>query len=176
MALRAIDDRTRLAILAAGALSVAVLAACVERQAPAPPGQPARLPNEGFLLNSNADEGFKLAYGQDGTDNTRLMLECRPGSRKIDIFDLEHPQARRGQRLTLASGELQSVLMPTLEPDEDGDGVFVVAHATPDLPTLDGFRRSGVIAVKLGARSYVLSATPGERAAIVRFFSGCERK
>jgi hypothetical protein len=44
------------------------------------------------------------------------------------------------------------------------------------LPALAGFRRSGSIAVRLGSSEYALSATAGERAAIARFFSVCERR
>jgi hypothetical protein len=163
-------------MLAAGTLSAAVLAACAEHSGPAPPGQAARLPNEGFFLDSNPDEGFKLAYGRYGTDDTRLMLECRPGSRKVDIFDLGHSGGRRGETLVLTSGGARSALAPTYEPDEANGGSIVVAHATPDLPALEAFRRSGEIKLALGSREYALSATAGEKAEIARFFSGCERK
>jgi hypothetical protein len=176
MGLGTADDRTRAAMLAAGTLSATVLAACAEQTGPAPPGRSARLPDEGFFLSDNPDEGYKLAYGRDGTDDVRLMLECHPGSRKIEIIDLGHAEARRGQTLTLTSGRMQSTLSPMIEADADGGGVVVTAYASPDLSALDGFRQSGAITVKLGSRAYALSATAAEKAEIARFFSGCERK
>ncbi len=90
MALHTADDGTRSALLGAGVLFIAVLAGCVEQSGPGLPGRPARLPGEGFFRSDNPDEGYKLVYGRDGTDDVLLMLECRPGSQKIDIFDFGH--------------------------------------------------------------------------------------
>ncbi len=130
----------------------------------------------GFHLDSTEDEGFKLAYGRANSDDVWLMLECRPGSRKVDVFDMRHPKARAGDMLILVSGKMQSAVAISVEPDVSSDGVTVQAHATPDLPALDGFRHSGALQVKLGGREYALTASPGEKAQIARFFNGCERK
>jgi len=176
MALRTADDGARSAMLAGGAAAVAVLAACAEQSAPAPPGRTARLPDEGFFVGDNPDEGLKLVYGRDGTDDVRLMLECRPGSRTIQIIDAGHPGAHRGQPLILTSDGVRSTLPATIEADETAEDPEVIAHAAPDLPALAGFRRSGVIGVKLGSGEYTLSATASEKAEIAHFFSGCERK
>lgn len=180
MALQTADDRTRAALAAAGALLVAVsatLAGCMQQRGPAPPGETARLgPDKGFSLSSNPDEGVKLVYGRDGTDDVDLILECRPGARKVLVIDVDHPKARPGQMLTLTSGHVQSALPPTLEPNEEGDGMVVTGHADTDLPALDGFRRTGSIAVKLGGREYALSANAAEKAKVAEFFNRCERK
>lgn len=180
MALQTADDRTTAALPAAGAFVVAcalVLAGCMEQHAPAPPGQAAQVqPGMGFFLTRNDDEGWKLAYGEDSTDYVLLMLECKPGSRKIDVIDLQHRQARKGQILTLSSGKVQSALSPTLEQSEETDSVDVIAHTTSDLPALDGFRHSGSIAVKLGGHEFALTASSAEKPQIAKFFSGCERR
>jgi hypothetical protein len=180
MALRTADDRTTVALAAAGALlvgSAAILAGCMQQRAPAPPGQTAQVqPGMGFFLTSTEDEGLKLAYGKDGSDDVWLMLQCKPGSRKVEVYDQRHPNARKGDLLTLSSGKMQSAIPTTLEKDESGDGALVLAHTSPDLPALDGFRRTGALAVKLGSREYALNATPAERPQIARFFNGCERK
>ena len=76
----------------------------------------------------------------------------------------------------LTSGKARSALPASLELNEVTGGKLAIAHADPALPALDGFRRSGAMAVKLGSREYALSATAGERAAIARFFSACERR
>ena len=79
--------------------------------------------------------------------------------------------------LTLTSGKVQSAIPATLEADDaSDDGAVVMAHATPDLPALDGFRRTGALAVKLGSREFALNATPAEKAQIAQFFSGCEKR
>lgn len=192
MSPRTADDGTRAALLAAaGALAVAALAGCTAQQVPAAPGQQAaappgesaappvqaaRPPNEGFFVSSNPDEGFKLAYGRDDSDDVRLMLQCQPGSGQIEIIDAGHPEGRAGQMLILTSGRTESALAPTLQTNEESGSVDVVAHAAPGLPALDGFRRSGDIGVKMGARSYALSATASEKVEIARFFSMCDRK
>jgi hypothetical protein len=180
MALHTVDSRRPGALAAACALLVAgaaVLAGCVQQRAPAAPGQTAKTqPGMGFFLDRNEDEGWKLAYGKDGSDDVWLMLQCKPGSRKLDVLDQRHPKARKGDLLTLSSGKMQSAVPTVLEADESGDGPLVVAHTTPDLPALDGFRRTGALAVKLGSREYVLTATQAEKPQIAKFFSGCERK
>ncbi|MGZ3367088.1 MAG: hypothetical protein ACXWKY_20525 [Caulobacteraceae bacterium] len=175
MALRAADDRTRSAILAAGALSMALLAGCAEQGAPPARDQTARLPNEGFFFDQDGGEA-KLAYGRANSDDVRLMLTCEAGKRQVEITDAAHGQARAGDMLVLTSGKARSALAASLEPNDETGGKLAIAHADPALPALDGFRRSGEIAVKLGSREYALSATAGERAGIARFFSVCERR
>lgn len=175
MALRTADDGTRSATLAAGALLVAVLTSCADQQAPAPPGVAARLPNEGFFFNQDGGEA-KLAYGRANSDDVRLMLSCQAGQRQVEITDAAHGEARKGDQLVLTSGKARSALAADVETNEESGGKLVIAHADSALPALDGFRRSGDIAVKLGAKAYALSATAGERTAIARFFSVCDRK
>ena len=178
MALHRAEDRSTASRLAAGVLACAcALAGCMQQRAPSPPGQAAQIqPGMGFFLDRNEDEGWKLVYGEDGTDSVWLMLECKPGSRKVEVFDIRHRDARKGDMLTLRSGQVQSVLATSMEPDDENEGVTVRAHATPELPALDGFRHSGSIAVKLGGREYALSASPAEKSQIAKFFSGCERR
>lgn len=180
MELRTADDRTRAALAAAGALLVAsagVLTGCMEQRLPSPPGQPAQLQaGMGFFLNRNPDEGWKLVYGRDGTDDVWLMLECQPGSRKIDLYDVRHPNARKGEMLTLISGKVRSVVSADVQANEAGEGNLILVHTTPELPALDGFRHSGALAVKLGSREYALSASPIEKPQIASFFNGCEKR
>lgn len=182
MAFQTADRWTRTALAAAGALAVAaaaVLAGCVQQREPLAPGPSARTePGFGFFLTSSVDEGAKLTYGRANSDDVWLMLECQPGSRKVDIYDARHPNTRKGDMLTLSSGKMQSALPATVEPNQaSSDGAMAVVHASPDLPALDGFRRTGVVAVKVaGAREYTLTATEAEKAQVARFFRACERK
>jgi hypothetical protein len=175
MALRTADDRTRSAVLAGGALVVAVLAGCMAQQAPAPPGVVARLPNEGFFFNQDGGEAT-LAYGRANSDDVRLMLHCTAGERQVEITDTAHGEARKGDSLVLTSGKARSALPASVEVHDESGGKLAVVRADPALPALDGFRRSGDIAISLGSRGYALSATAGERAVIARFFSVCDRR
>jgi hypothetical protein len=179
MALHTADEKARAAVLAAGAVLVAGTAAlcgCMEQKPPPPPGQPAQAsPGEGFFLNRE-DDRVSLAYGRANSDDVRLMLECRPGGKEIEITDAGHRDARKGEMLVLTSGKMQSALPATVAADAEGGGNLAVAHADPALPALDGFRRTGALSVKLGAREYALNASGTEKALIARFFSACERK
>ncbi len=120
MALHTADDRTRSALLAAGAFVVAcaaILAGCMQQGAPAAPGQAAQMqPGMGFFLTRNDDEGLKLAYGRDGADEVWLMLQCKPGSRKLDVFDVRHGNARKGDMLTLTSAACSLRWRPPCSP------------------------------------------------------------
>lgn len=180
----AADDRTSAALLGAGALLMAVaavLAGCVQQREPPAAGRTAQAEpgpiqsGMGFFLSSDTGEGAKLTYGRANSDDVWLMLQCQPGARKIDIVDARHPQAKKGDLLVLTSGKLQSALPAELQPDEANGGALAVAQASPGLPALDGFRRTGDLAVKLGAREYALTATAGEKGQIARFFSLCEK-
>jgi hypothetical protein len=175
MAIRTADDRTGAAILAGAALLIAVLAGCMAQQAPAPPGQAARLPSEGFFFAQDGGEA-KLAYGRANSDDVRLMLTCQAGKRLVEITDAGHGEARKGDVLILTSGKTRSVLAANVEINDESGGKLAIARADPALPALEGFRRSGALAVKLGSREYALSATVGEQAAIARFFSVCARR
>lgn len=174
MAPRAGQDSTKAAVLAAAALLLA-LAGCVDQRGPSPPGRPARLAGEGFFFDQDGPEA-KLAYGRANSDDVRLMLACEVGRREVVITDAGHGDAKPGQALVLSSGKARSTLPAALLTNEETGGRLAVARADPALPALDGFRRSGAIAVKLGSGEYSLSAEPGERAGIARFFNVCERR
>jgi hypothetical protein len=165
------------AAMGASLLSLAaILAGCTQQRAPAPTGAaPALGPKAGFFFN-RTDDVVTLAYGLPNSDAVTLMLHCDAGKRAIEITDAGHRNARAGQMLVLASGNVQSALPVKLASDEESGGALAVAHASPDLPALDGFRHSGRISVKMGERQYVLTASEDEKPGIARFFSACEGK
>lgn len=154
----------------------AILTGCMQQRAPAPPGVAAATgPKAGFFFN-RTDDVVTLAYGLPNSDAVTLMLHCEAGKRAIEITDAGHRDAKPGQMLTLISGNVQSALPVKLASDEESGGALAVAHASPDLPALDGFRRTGLISVKMGERQYALIASPSEKTSVARFFSACERK
>jgi hypothetical protein len=154
----------------------AILTGCTQQRTPAPPGVAAAVgPKAGFFFN-RTDDVVTLAYGLPNSDAVTLMLHCEAGKRAIEITDAGHRDAKPGQMLTLSSGNVQSALPVKLASDEESGGALAVAHASPDLPALDGFRRTGLISVKMGERQYALTASSGEKTSVARFFSACERK
>lgn len=183
MALQSLaTTRTRGAVALGGSVGASlvglatILTGCMQQRAPAPPGAAATLgPKAGFFFNET-DGVATLAYGLPNSDAVTLMLHCDAGKRAIEITDAGHRDAKPGQMLTLASGHVQSALPVKLASDEESGGALAVAHASPDLPALDGFRRTGLLSVKMGERQYALAATAGEKAGVARFFSACERK
>jgi hypothetical protein len=177
-------------VLAAAALLglVAALAGCSMPQpqpqpqpqlaAPQAPPAPPRLEPSGraFYFNQDGDSA-SLAYGRANSDDVDLMLQCQKGSRDIQIIDVAHvpPQAKGAVVLTLISGEATSDLEAQLGPDETGQ-TLANTHAPIDLPAFTGFRKTGVISVRLGGRLSALTASPGELIGVAKFFAVCERR
>jgi hypothetical protein len=110
------------------------------------------------------------------SDVVDLMLECAKGGGQVDIIDAAHPGARKDQRLTLISDGARSDLPTRLELDEERGQALASATAATDSPVLIAFRKSGRMAVKLGAQERTYAATPGELISVARFFAVCERK
>jgi hypothetical protein len=175
MALGAANDGTRSPSPGARVLFAVLLAGCVAQQAPAPPGQTARLPDEGFFFDQEGSDA-RLAYGRANSDDVQLMLRCEAGQGQVEITDAVLGEAKTGDLLLLISGKAKSALPARVETNEESGGRLAIVQADTSASALDGFRRSGVIAVRLGTRQYELSATASEKAAIARFFSLCDRR
>ena len=56
----------------------------------------------GLAFNENPDEGAKLTFGRPDSDDLKLMLECKPGSGRVEIFQFSGPE--RSGPMNLASG------------------------------------------------------------------------
>ncbi len=156
---------------ALAAVGLLALAACDSRDR-----QPAaRLePGVGFFLNQDVDSA-SLAYGPANSDDLGLMLQCRMGSRRVQVSDLARRGARGDAVLTLASGAARSPLKAKVMTDEESGQPLASAQAPTDLPALAAFRRSGQLSVELAGRQEDMAANAAERASIARFFAACER-
>jgi hypothetical protein len=187
MALQSAETKGRgaPALAAASLLGLAALLAGCNMTQPQPqsiapqlPPPPPHLESSGraFYFNQDGDSA-SLAYGRANSDDVDLMLQCEKGSRDIQIIDVAHvpPQTRGALVLTLISGEASSDLKAEVAPDETGQ-TLATTHAASDLAAFKGFRKNGVIAVRLGGRLSALTATPGELIGVARFFAVCERK
>ncbi len=125
----------------------------------------------GFYFNQD-DQAANLAYGEANSDDVGLMLQCAKGSRQVELTDVA--AANANAPFVLASGAQSAVLAAKLSIDESG-AALAEAMLPLNSPVLQGFRRSGVIAVSLGRSHYGLKARREERAAVSDFFSACER-
>jgi hypothetical protein len=170
---RIIVERLRWVLLGAGLL---VLSGCNPRdRGPASPGMPPRLDaGYGIFFNDNGDDA-SLAYGRAQSDDVGLMLQCRKGSRRIEVSDTARTPARGAVSLTLASGKAVSSLKAQLTRDPESGQFLASAAAPSDTPALAAFRRSGRLSVTLMGQAQSLAAAPGEQASIDRFFAACER-
>ena len=123
----------------------------------------------GLYFNQD-DQGANLAYGEANSDNVDVMLQCAKGSRKVQLMDVA--SAKPNEQLVLASGAQKAELAATVSTDETG---VTLAEATlpVDAPVLQGFRRSGKIAVSLGGAHYGVKARRNEQAAVSSFFTAC---
>jgi hypothetical protein len=129
-------------------------------------------PKFGLYFNQD-DQTASLAYGRPNSDDVGLMLQCAKGSRMVELTDVA--SAGPADRLILVSGPDRTELPVKVRADETGASLAMV-RLPSDAPVLQGFRRSGVVEVRLGGASYGLKARPDERSAVANFFTACERR
>ncbi len=126
-------------------------------------------PKFGLYFNQDA-QGANLAYGEANSDNVGLMLQCDKGSGQVRLTDVAATQP--ADRLILASGAQRLDVPVRLSQDESGAALAEASIPASD-PVMQGFRRSGVMAVKLGASRYGVKARAGEQGAVNQFFAVC---
>jgi hypothetical protein len=114
----------------------------------------------------------KLTWGVDGSDDLLLMLECRKGAGRVELYDLSGYADRDG-RITLTSAGKQTVIVGRLEL-LDGPGDSDVHAAAPaSAAAFVGFRATGRITVSAQGGAYVISADKASLANVARFFAAC---
>lgn len=123
----------------------------------------------GFFLSEDGGAA-KLAYGVANSDDVGLMLECAKGSKTVQVSD--QVRSNPASLLVLASNGGRSELRAKVEPGEFAS--IVSASAPMQTPALVGFRTSGKIEIGYAGLRYGLTARPGEKPAIDRFFAACE--
>jgi hypothetical protein len=152
--------------LAAG-LALGVLAGCMTVHN----AGSAAMSGYGLYYSENEDEGAKLAYGLENSDALSLMLECKKGSGRVEVFQLFGP-ARSGP-LVLASSGRRSVLAGEAEAD-DGPGDGEIRASTPaTTPALVGFKDTGKLDVSGKGYRYSVVAQRDGQAEVSRFFAAC---
>jgi hypothetical protein len=131
----------------------------------------AAMANYGLYYSESQDEGAKLAYGLENSDELSLMLQCKPGSGRVEVFQLYGP-VRNGP-LVLASAGQRSVLTAKAEAT-DGPGDTEIRAVTPaTTPALVGFKKTGKLDVSGKGYRYSVVARPEGKVEVSRFFAAC---
>lgn len=165
---------TSLAAVTALGMSLGALTGCLAIRDTGPAGhgisQPG--PNQfGLFYSQTPQEGAKLVYGAPNSDDVRLMLDCMPGSGRIEVIQAYGPA--HDSPMTLSSGFSRTRLAGKAEDDGETGEKDAIAWTTPRSAALRQFRRSGRLVVSgPGYRSQVAVKT-AERQAVGRFFQAC---
>jgi hypothetical protein len=158
----------RTLVLTTALAGAALIAGCTQdgRQAQLPTTLPASF----GLFYLDEGPSAKLAYGEANSDNVGLMLQCRKGSRDVEVSDAV--RSAPAPTLTLASAGQTTALKAEVTAGEGP--TLVTARAPMTTPVLAGFRQSGRIEVSYAGLRYGVVAKPAERARVERFFAACE--
>jgi hypothetical protein len=119
-------------------------------------------------LESGA-EAPRLAYGRPDSDDVVLMLSCRPGQDRVDVSAI----GLSGGEIVLASGRAESRFAAAKVEDAMDGGGFLEARGKASAPALDGFRKSGDLALLTQGERHSLSANSADRGHVRAFFRAC---
>jgi hypothetical protein len=114
-------------------------------------------------------EAPRLAYGRPNTDDVVLMMSCRPGRDQIDISAV----GLSGGEIVLASGRAESRFAAAKVEDALSQGGFLEGRGKASAPALDGFRKSGDLALLTKGERHNLSAESADRGRVKAFFKAC---
>jgi hypothetical protein len=150
------------------ALAAAGLAGCAGGGSGALPAQ--TIPSYGLHYMSEGGSA-KLAYGRANSDDVGLMLQCRKGSRQVEVTDAIRAVAPSSPTLVLTAAGARSALKPRVQAGEGGG--LLIAQTSSDDPALRAFRGSGRMEVASGPSRYGIVASAGEQSQVEQFFSAC---
>lgn len=126
-------------------------------------------PGYAWSYQQDEHEGAKLAYGAPSSDDVVLMMTCAPGSGRVLLSAISE-----GSRndIVLASAGGRDRFTGATAPSELG-GALVEAEAPASARALDGFARTGDLAMMAGGEQVSLAAGHGEREGVAEFFEIC---
>lgn len=128
-------------------------------------------PGYGWSFQQDEYEGAKLAYGAPNSDDVLLMMSCAAHSGQVQlsaVTERPHPE------LVLASGRARDRFAGEVVESELG-GLLLEARATPNARSLEGFAKTGKLAITAYGETVSLAATPAERPGVSQFFEACRR-
>lgn len=111
----------------------------------------------------------RLAYGRPDSDDVVLMISCLPGRDRVDVS----AAGLSGGELVLASGRAESRFPAAKVDDALDETGLLEASGRADAPALEGFRKSGDLALLAGGKRHSLAAGNADREYVKAFFSAC---
>ena len=142
-------------------LMAAALAACAHE----------KVAVNGYQWAYLADEATspRLAYGRPNSDDVVLMISCQPGRDEVDLSAM----GLTGGQLVLASGPTESRFDAASVQDAMSGGALLEARGKASAPALDGFRKSGDLALLTKGERHDLAAGTADRSQVKAFFKAC---
>lgn len=117
----------------------------------------------------SAAEAPRLAYGRPDSDDVVLMLSCSPGQDRVDVSAV----GLSGGEIVLASGRAESRFAAARVDDAMDGGSLLEARGKASAPALDGFRKSGDLALLTKGERHSLAADSAGRGHVRAFFKAC---
>lgn len=117
----------------------------------------------------SAAEAPRLAYGRPNSDDVVLMLSCSPGQDRVDVSAV----GLSGGEIVLASGRAESRFAAAKVDDAMTEGGLLEARGKASAPALDGFRKSGDLALLTKGERHSLAAGSADRGHVRAFFKAC---
>ncbi|USQ97707.1 hypothetical protein [Caulobacter sp. RL271] len=117
----------------------------------------------------SAAEAPRLAYGRPNSDDVVLMLSCSPGQDRVDVSAV----GLSGGEIVLASGRAESRFAAAQVDDAMAEGGLLEARGKTSAPALDGFRKSGDLALLTKGERHSLAAGSADRGNVKAFFRAC---
>ena len=114
-------------------------------------------------------EAPRLAYGRPNSDDVVLMISCRPGQDQVDVSAV----GLSGGEIVLASGRTESRFSAAKVDDALSQGGLLEARGKASAPALDGFKRSGDLALMTQGERHSLAAGSADRGHVKAFFKAC---
>lgn len=117
----------------------------------------------------NGAEAPRLAYGRPDSDDVVLMLSCGLGQDRVDVSAV----GLSGGEIVLASGRAESRFAAARVDDAMDGGGLLEARGKTSAPALDGFRKSGDLALLTQGERHSLAASSADREHVRAFFKAC---
>jgi len=115
------------------------------------------------------EDAPRLAYGRPDSDDVVLMMRCRPGRDLIDVSAV----GLSGGELVLASRRAESRLLARRVEDAMTQGGLLEASGRASAAALEGFRKSGDLALLVRGERHSLTAVSADRSQVRAFFKAC---
>lgn len=118
---------------------------------------------------ADGSEAPRLAYGRPNSDDVVLMISCRPGQDQVNLSAV----GLSGGEIVLASGRTESRFAAAKVDDALSQTGLLEARGKTSAPALDGFRRSGDLALLTQGERHSLAAESADRGNVKAFFEAC---